>query len=52
VGVMTLGPLLAKEGVGIVLTMILSTVVPMLVFAFGLELWLRRRAGGEGGHAP
>jgi len=51
VGVMTLGPLLAREGVGIVLTMVISTVVPMLVFAWGLQFWLHRAGVKEDGDA-
>lgn len=43
VGIMTMGPLLAQEGVRIVITMVLSTLLPLLACAYGLDWWLRRR---------
>lgn len=44
VGVLTLGPLLAQEGKGIVFTMVVSTLIPLPLFAYGLDAWLRRRS--------
>jgi holin-like protein len=44
VGLVTFIPLLAAEGVGIVLTMILSTAVTMWVVAVLLDKWLHKRA--------
>ncbi len=43
VGVMTMGPLLAQEGIRIGLVMVLSTIIPMLVCGYGLDRWLARR---------
>lgn len=43
VGVIALGPLLASEGWGIVVTMVLSTLIPMLLLAYGLDWWLAQR---------
>jgi holin-like protein len=43
VGVMILGPLLMREGMGIVFTMVVSTVVPLFVLGHGLDRWLARR---------
>lgn len=43
VGVMALGPLLAREGVGIVAAMVLSTLIPMLLLGYGLDAWFKRR---------
>ncbi len=44
VGVVTFFPLLATEGVGIVLTMVLSTAITMWLVAVVLDRWLRTRA--------
>jgi holin-like protein len=43
VGVITMGPLLAQEGIRIGMVMILSTILPMLVCGYGLDKWLARR---------
>jgi holin-like protein len=43
VGLMTMGPLLAQEGLRIALVMMLSTLIPLLVCAYGLDRWLSRR---------
>ncbi len=43
VGIMTLGPLLAQEGLRIGLVMVLSTVIPLLVCGYGLDRWLQAR---------
>ncbi|MDQ8036828.1 MAG: CidA/LrgA family protein [Pedobacter sp.] len=43
VGVMTMGPLLAQEGIRIGLVMALSTIIPMLVCGYGLDRWLAKR---------
>lgn len=43
VGVMTMGPLLAQEGIRIGLVMVLSTIIPMLVCGYGLDRWLAKR---------
>lgn len=43
VGVVTFFPLLAAEGLGIVLTMVLSTAVTMWVVAVLLDKWLQKR---------
>ena len=43
VGIMTMGPLLAQEGVRIVMVMLLSTLLPLLLCAYGLDHWLARR---------
>lgn len=43
VGIMTMGPLLAREGVRIGLVMVLATLIPMLVCGYGLDRWLARR---------
>lgn len=43
VGVMTMGPLLAQEGIRIGLVMVLATLIPMLVCGYGLDRWLSRR---------
>lgn len=45
VGVMTMGPLLAQEGVRIVVVLLLATVLPLVVCAYGLDYWLARRGG-------
>lgn len=44
VGIMTMGPLLAQEGVRIGIVMVLSTLIPLLACAYGLDFWLRRRS--------
>jgi holin-like protein len=43
VGIMTMGPLLAQEGVRILIAMVLSTLIPLVACAWGLDYWLRRR---------
>ncbi len=43
VGIMTMGPLLAQEGLRIGLVMVLSTLIPLLVCGYGLDRWLRHR---------
>lgn len=43
VGIMTMGPLLAQEGIRIGLVLAISTVVPLLVCGYGLDRWLRSR---------
>lgn len=43
VGIMTMGPLLAQEGLRIGLVMLLSTVLPLLVCGYGLDRWLSHR---------
>ncbi|MFP5429607.1 MAG: CidA/LrgA family protein [Gammaproteobacteria bacterium] len=43
VGIMTMGPLLAQEGLRIGLVMVLSTLIPLLVCGYGLDRWLRTR---------
>lgn len=43
VGIMTMGPLLAQEGIRIGVVMVLSTVIPLLVCGYGLDRWLRAR---------
>lgn len=43
VGIMTMGPVLAQEGLRIALVMVLSTLLPMLVCGYGLDRWLARR---------
>lgn len=43
VGIMTMGPLLAQEGLRIGLVMVLSTVIPLLLCAYGLDRWLAHR---------
>lgn len=43
VGIMTMGPLLAQEGLRIGLAMVLSTLLPLLVCGYGLDRWLRQR---------
>lgn len=43
VGIMTMGPLLAEEGLRIGLVMVLSTVIPLVLCAYGLDRWLSRR---------
>ncbi len=52
VGVVTLGPLLAQEGWGIVLTMVVSTIVPLWLLGFWLDRWLCRRARSAAGSLP
>jgi holin-like protein len=47
VGVVALGPLLAQEGRGIVFTMVVSTLIPLALLAYGLDAWLRRRRAAE-----
>lgn len=43
VGIMTMGPLLAREGVRIGVVMLLSTVVPLLACGYLLDRWLARK---------
>lgn len=43
VGIMTMGPLLAQEGVRIGIVMVLATIIPLVVCAYGLDRWLARR---------
>lgn len=43
VGLITMGPLLAREGLRIGLVMMLSTVLPLVVCGYGLDRWLARR---------
>jgi holin-like protein len=43
VGIMTMGPLLAQEGIRIGIVMLLSTLLPLLVCAYVLDRWLSRR---------
>lgn len=43
VGIMTMGPLLAREGVRIGTVMVLSTLVPLLACGYLLDRWLARR---------
>lgn len=43
VGIMTMGPLLAQEGLRIGVVMVLSTVIPMLACGYLLDRWLARR---------
>ena len=43
VGIMTMGPLLAKEGIRIGIVMALATLLPLLVCGYGLDYWLSRR---------
>ena len=43
VGIMTMGPLLAQEGIRIGLAMVLSTLIPLVVCSYGLDRWLRHR---------
>lgn len=43
VGIMTMGPLLAREGVRIGVVMALSTVIPLLACGYLLDRWLARR---------
>jgi len=42
-GIMTMGPLLAQEGIRIGLVLVISTVLPLLVCGYGLDRWLRAR---------
>jgi holin-like protein len=43
VGIMTMGPLLAQEGVRIIIVLILSTLLPLLLCGYGLDAWLSRK---------
>ena len=43
VGIMTMGPLLAQEGIRIGIVMLLSTLLPLLVCAYVLDRWLSHR---------
>lgn len=43
VGLMTMGPTLAEEGLRIGIVMVLATLIPMLVCAYGMDRWLARR---------
>lgn len=52
VGVITLGPLLAREGLGIAAVMILSTLVPLWLLAFVLDRWLQKRGIGRATALP
>jgi holin-like protein len=45
VGVVTMGPLLAKEGLRIGMVLLLATLLPMLICGYGLDRWLARRGG-------
>ena len=42
VGVVDLGPLLRQEGWGIVFTMVVATIIPLLIIAYALDIWLRQ----------
>jgi len=44
VGIMTMGPLLAQEGIRIGIVMLLSTLLPLLFCAYGLDRWLTHRS--------
>ncbi|MES2917838.1 MAG: CidA/LrgA family protein [Pseudomonadota bacterium] len=43
VGIMTMGPLLAQEGVRIGVVMVLSTLIPLLACGYLLDRWLAKR---------
>lgn len=43
VGIMTMGPLLAQEGIRLGIVMLLSTLLPLLLCAYGLDRWLSRK---------
>ena len=43
VGIMTMGPLLAKEGVRIGVVMTLATIIPLLACGYLLDRWLAHR---------
>jgi holin-like protein len=43
VGMMTMGPLIAQEGVRILIVLVLSTVLPLLICGYGLDYWLSRK---------
>ena len=43
VGIMTMGPLLAKEGIRIAVVMVLSILLPLLICGYGLDRWLAGR---------
>lgn len=43
VGIMTMGSLLAQEGVRIGVVMVLSTLIPLIACGYLLDRWLARR---------
>lgn len=43
VGIMTMGPLLAQEGVRIGVVMVLSTLIPLIACGYLLDRWLAKR---------
>lgn len=43
VGIMTMGPLLAQEGLRIGVVMVLSTLIPLLACGYLLDRWLAKR---------
>lgn len=43
VGIMTMGPLLAQEGVRIGVVMVLSTLIPLVACGYLLDKWLARQ---------
>lgn len=43
VGIMTMGPLLAQEGVRIGVVMVLSTLIPLVACGYLLDRWLAKR---------
>lgn len=45
VGIMTMGPLLAQEGVRIGVVMVLSTLLPLLACGYLLDRWLAKQGG-------
>ena len=42
-GVITLWPLLQREGISIVVVMVISTLIPLVLCAWLLDKWLRKR---------
>lgn len=50
IGLMTLGPLLRREGTMVIVIMVVSTLVPLYVLGVGLDrVLMRRRRGGQHG---
>lgn len=45
VGIMTMGPLLAQEGVRIGVVMVLSTLIPLVACGYLLDRWLAKQGG-------
>jgi holin-like protein len=43
VGIMSMGALLAQEGLRILLVMVLSTLIPLVLCGYGLDWWLKKR---------